>query len=70
MKMDYIKICREIIDKNQHQKVDGFLIDTTTARAIVIVYDRLSQENKHTFIGFPIDKMASVAWKLIAKGGF
>ncbi len=54
-----------IKENHQYEKIDGVMIDATTANVIVTVYNALSLENRIKFASMPASKMASLAYKLI-----
>lgn len=56
---------RQIVKEHQYQKIEGVLVDVVTANAILTIYDAINDTNKAKFIALPIDKMASVAWKVL-----
>lgn len=63
---DTISKVKAIVSDQQAEKIDGMLVDLTTANAIMTVYNALDkEENKSKFAALPIGKMASVAFKLI-----
>lgn len=47
------------------RKVDGVLVDATTANAILTVYDALNESGRAKLAAMRIDKMAAAAWKLV-----
>lgn len=61
-----IQQLRGIVNNFSAEEIDGYLVDVQTANAIVTVYDALKEENKEKFINCSIDKMASIAWKLVS----
>lgn len=56
---------REIVNKKSTMEVEGVLVDMQTAKAIVMVYDALSEANKENFLTKSIGQMGNIAWKLI-----
>lgn len=60
-----ISAIRKIVTDWQCARVEGLLVDGTTARAIITVYDALNERNKAELASFPVRKMASIAWKLV-----
>ena len=56
---------REIVKEHQAMMVDGQLVDATTANMLVQVCDALNAKNRSKFLGFTVDKMAHVGWKLV-----
>jgi len=63
--MNTIDILRKIVAERQHQEIDGVIVDMQSANVIVTVYDALNDTNKAKLIAMPIEKMASVAWKMV-----
>lgn len=61
-----IQQLRGIITNFSAEEINGYFVDVQTANAIVTVYDALGEANKERFINSPIDKMASIAWKLVS----
>ena len=59
-----IEKIRKVASECQCAKIDGSMLDAYSASAIVAVYDRLSDENRIKFLGLPIPRMASLAFKL------
>lgn len=41
------------------------LLDSTTASAIIAVYDKLNETNRAKFHALSLEKAISVAWKLV-----
>jgi len=60
-----IAAIRQVVTSWQCARVEGLLVDGTTARAIVTVYDALNETNKAKMATLPVRKMAAVAWKLV-----
>jgi hypothetical protein len=58
---------REIVHSSSAKKIDGMLVDITTANAILTVYDNLSDTNKAKLIDMPLEKMAAVCWRLLER---
>ena len=54
-----------ILNRKQHQKIDGVLVDMQTANLILKVWDALNSSNRKKFEKLSIKKMADVAWKLM-----
>lgn len=63
--MDRITVIRQIVEQKQCQKVDGVLLDLTSAGAIMAVYNNLSAENQVKYAAMQVDTMARLAWKLL-----
>ncbi|MEU7961403.1 hypothetical protein [Micromonospora humida] len=47
------------------RKIDGVLVDATTAAAILTVYDALKPATRAKLAALRIDRMAQVAWKVL-----
>lgn len=62
--MTRIDKVRAVADAGQAKRIDGVLVDVTTARAITAVYDALSPANRATMAAMPVTGMAYVTWKL------
>lgn len=62
--VDRINAIRAVVKGRQYAKVDGHMLDHFTASMLCQVYDKLEPKNKIKFAGFPVNKMASIGWKL------
>lgn len=51
----------------QWVKIDGVVIDMTTANAILTIYDKVNDANKAKIAAMDIVTMVEFTWKLIAK---
>jgi hypothetical protein len=60
-----IAACRSICDRKQYAKVNGLMVDTFSASAIVQVYDAISEANKAKFVNLSVSRMASIALTLL-----
>ena len=66
-----IAALRDIVDTQLNKKVldpksgKKMLVDFSSARAVTLVYDALSPENKVKFVDSGLLKMVSVAWKMV-----
>ncbi|MFI5296634.1 MAG: DUF3560 domain-containing protein [Polyangiales bacterium] len=59
---------RTIVSEKQCARIDGVLVDLTTASMLVQILDRLSSpENRTKFLALPMARMASVGWQLCSK---
>jgi hypothetical protein len=58
---------RQVLDAKQHDKVDGMLLDTFSASALVQIYDALSPENKAKLEAMTLDRAMDIVWKLMSK---
>lgn len=56
---------KEIVDEGQYEKIDGVIIDGTTANMLLKILDNLNEENKKKMLSMPIKKMVDVSWKLV-----
>jgi hypothetical protein len=56
---------RKIVSEKNVMEVEGVLVDMQTAKAIVMVYDAISEENKKNFLTKSIGEMGRIAWKLV-----
>lgn len=56
---------REIIENQQYAKINGVMVDYTTANAIITVYNQLNERDKIEFAKLPIKKMAMTAWQMV-----
>lgn len=56
---------KNIVDNHQATKVDGQIVDSFSASAILAVYRALNEENKAKFAAMPVRQMAIVAFKLV-----
>lgn len=64
-----IEAIRQIVKGRRKAKVDGMMVDSYTAQAILQVHDALTDKPRALFAAMPIGCMASIAWKLINKFG-
>ena len=67
--MTNIQKCREIVETKTARRIDGVLVDTFTASAIVTVYDALNDRNKATLAAKNIHTMALIALKCMKGKG-
>jgi hypothetical protein len=58
---------RQIVAQHQAAKVDGVMVDATTANAIVQVLDALNPEIKEKYLNSPIQIMAKLAMSEVKK---
>ena len=58
---------REIVSAHSAARVDGLLMDVTSAHITVQVYDALNEENRAKLVGFPVRKMVHIALKLATR---
>lgn len=61
-----IAACRSIVADKQYAKINGFMVDTFTASAIVKLYDAVNDANKAKLLSVPVQRMASIAFKVLS----
>jgi len=59
-----IELLREA-KRGAFRKIDGVVVDATTAAAILTVYDALKPATRARLAALRIDRMAQVAWRLL-----
>lgn len=59
-----IELLREAA-RGAFRKIDGVVVDATTAAAILTVYDALTPARRAKLAAMRIDRMAQVAWRLL-----
>ncbi|WP_433530264.1 hypothetical protein ACQPYA_29500 [Micromonospora sp. CA-263727] len=59
-----IELLREA-KRGNCRKIDGVVVDATTAGAILTVYDALTPATRAKLAALRIDRMAHVAWKVL-----
>ena len=59
-----IEVLREVA-RGHTRKIDGVIVDATTAAAILTVYDALKPPTRAKLAALDIDRMAQVAWRLL-----
>jgi hypothetical protein len=59
-----IEVLREAA-RGSFRKIDGVVVDATTAAAILTVYDALKPVTRAKLAALRIDRMAAVAWRLL-----
>jgi len=58
---------RDIVKTKGATKVDGFMVDTFSASAIIQIYDKVNDANKAKMDKMKVDKLADLAFKLMRK---
>lgn len=58
---------RNIVEDRAIGKVNGELIDVTSAHAVVTVYDAINSTARAKFVTLSPRKMVMVAWKLVSR---
>lgn len=61
----WIDAATRIVERHQYEKVDGVLLDATTANALMTVDRALSAANRERFRAMPLVQAVNVAWKLL-----
>jgi len=56
---------REIVASQSMGRVEGVKLDLYSASAIVYILDAISPQNKEKYMAMPVDKMASIAFKMM-----
>ncbi|OJF13138.1 hypothetical protein [Couchioplanes caeruleus] len=59
-----IEVLREAT-RGHMRKVDGLIVDGTTAAAILTVYEVMKPPTRAKFLALDLDKMTTVAWRLL-----
>ncbi|GAB3160756.1 hypothetical protein GCM10027290_67160 [Micromonospora sonneratiae] len=59
-----IELLREA-KRGEFRKIDGVVVDATTAAAILTVYDALKPATRAKLAAMPLHRMADVAWRLL-----
>ena len=65
--MSNLEKLKNIVADHQHQKIDGILVDGSTANLILKIVENLSDANRAKFeeiIESDIKKAGLIAWKL------
>jgi hypothetical protein len=58
---------KKIVDEGQYSKIEGKIVDGTTANMLMQVIGALNEENKNKFLSMPILKMVEIGWKCCSK---
>jgi hypothetical protein len=62
---EIIAACRSIVANRQYEKINGMMVDLFSASAIVKVFDALNETNRASFKLLPVQRMASIAFKVL-----
>jgi hypothetical protein len=62
---EIIAACRAILAQKQYGKINGQMVDSFSASAIVKIYDAISDANKAKFLNLSIARMAQIAFSLL-----
>lgn len=60
-----IAAVRRIVERRQCAKVDDCMLDLFTASAILAIYDKISPENQERYASLPVQKMGTIAFRLV-----
>lgn len=60
-----IVVLRRIVAECQYEKIDGYLMDATTAQMLIAVHDGLSEENQARFDSVPLARLVDFGWKQV-----
>ena len=61
--MSRIEKLREVLKNHQAQKIDGFLMDVTTADLLLRCHSMASDRTKEFIETKPLDKVVDIAWR-------
>jgi hypothetical protein len=59
-----IEVLREA-KRGAFHKIDGVVVDATTAAAILTVYDAIKPARRAKLAALPVRRMMQVAWRLL-----
>ncbi len=59
-----IEVLREV-RRGQFSKIDGVVVDATTASAILTVYDAAKPATQAKIAALPLPRMAELAWRFV-----
>lgn len=57
---------KAVVESNQAQKIEGTTLDTTSAQALITVYEALSADNQAKFDSIPLDKLMEFVWSKVS----
>ena len=64
-----IRGLRTIVRDHQAAKIDGYLVDATTASMLVTVYDALKPSSRAKFGDIDLLRLVDFGWKQVKLGG-
>ena len=67
--MTRIEQLRQIVERHQAAKVDGYMVDATTAHMLVTVHDALNEDNQAEFQRVNFLALVDFGWKHVTVGG-
>lgn len=53
------------VRRGHMRKVDGLIVDATTANAILTVWDVMKPATRSKFLTLDLDRMAAMAWRVL-----
>lgn len=56
---------REIAAKHSARRIDGYIVDATTANMLCAVYDALSKPNRERFGKPPLERLVTLGWSVV-----
>src|SRR5690606_9355306 len=60
------EVAKAVVESNQAQKIEGTTLDTTSAQALIAVYEALSADNQAKFDSIPFDKLMEFVWSKVS----
>jgi len=62
-----IEALRRIVADGQYERIEGSIVDGTTAQTVLQVYDKLPSHLQLKLSSHPMTKMVDLTWKIINK---
>jgi hypothetical protein len=56
---------KSIVENWQYSKIEGFIVDGTTAQMLLTIVENLNEVNREKFLSLPITRMVDIGWKLV-----
>ena len=60
-----IDVLRRILKEHQYEKIDGMIVDLTTANMLIKVHDALKPASQKTFDKIPLKKLIDFGWSMV-----
>ena len=60
-----IDIIRRIVKNHQYEKIDGMMVDATTAMMLDTVHDALKPAMQKKFDDIPLKKLVDFGWSMV-----
>lgn len=57
---------KAVVESRQAQKMEGTTLDTTSAQALITVYEALNADNQAKFDSIPLDKLMEFVWSKVS----